>query len=296
MKLLVLDKQTKQTLGIKTNKGIIDIEQALVKYPNEKILTDIMAVIGEGQTAISNLEKYIENLPNDQSYLVDKENIDWCPAVTQPNKIICVGLNYKKHADETNSPYPKTPILFTKYNNTLTGHKKDIAVPEVTKKLDYEVELGIVIGKETKNVSQEDALDHVFGYTASNDLSARDLQFVSSQWLLGKSCDDFSPVGPYIVTNDEIGNPNNLSLKTTMNGELRQSSNTSDMIFSCEEIVSYISKHMTLVPGDLILTGTPEGVILGDPENEQEFIKPGDEVTVEIEKIGSLTNKFIKEN
>src|SRR5699024_10613583 len=129
---------------------------------------------------------------------------------TKPNKIICVGLNYRKHADETNSPYPETPILFTKYNNTLTAHKRDIAVRKVTEKLDYEVELGIVIDKSAKYVAKEDALDHVFGYVTANDLSARDLQFVSSQWLLGKSCDDFTPMGPYLVTKEEVRDPNNL--------------------------------------------------------------------------------------
>jgi 2-keto-4-pentenoate hydratase/2-oxohepta-3-ene-1,7-dioic acid hydratase in catechol pathway len=153
-------------------------------------------------------------------------------------------------------------------------------VPKVTDKLDYEVKLAIVIGKEAKYVAKENALDYVFGYCSANDLSARDLQLRTHQWLLGKSCDDFSPIGPYLVTADEVGNPNNLSLKTTVNGETRQNSNTSDMIFYCDEIVSYISQHMTLTPGDIILTGTPEGVVLGLPEEQQVYLKPGDEVTV----------------
>lgn len=295
MKLLVLNKKNKQTLGVKTNKGVIDIEQSLIKFPNDKVKTDIMDIINKGDSAISILKEYIDALPDEGRHLIDEENVDWGPSLTNPSKIICVGLNYRKHADETNAPYPETPILFNKYNNTLTGNKKDIIIPEVTQKLDYEVELGIVIGKKTKNISKEDALDHVFGYTTSNDLSARDLQFVSSQWLLGKSCDGFSPIGPYIVTRDEVSDPNKLSLKTKRNGELKQNSNTSDMIFSCEEIISYISKHMTLIPGDLILTGTPEGVILGEPENKQEYIKSGENITVEIEKIGSLSNNFIEE-
>ena len=152
-----------------------------------------------------------------------------------------------------------------------------------------------MIGKEAKYVSKEDALGYVFGYSNVNDLSARDLQLRTHQWLLGKSCDDFSPLGPYLVTADEVGNPNDLSIKTTVNGEVRQSSNTSDMIFHCDEIVSYISQHMTLVPGDIILTGTPEGVVLGLPEDQQVYLKPGDVVTIEIEKLGALTNRFVEE-
>ncbi|MGM8366258.1 fumarylacetoacetate hydrolase family protein, partial [Virgibacillus sp. W0181] len=247
------------------------------------------------QSTISKLESYIQDLPEDKSYMIAENEVSFGPAVTAPNKIICVGLNYQKHADETGSPYPKTPILFTKYNNTLAGHNQNIVVPKVTEKLDYEVELGIVIGKETKDVAKETALDHVFGYVTANDLSARDLQFVSSQWLLGKSCDGFSPVGPYLVTSNEIDDPNNLTLKTFVNGEERQSSNTSDMIFHCDEIISYISKYMTLTPGDIILTGTPEGVVMGLPEEKQVYIQPGDEVTVEIEKLGSLTNQFVED-
>src|SRR5699024_8150544 len=161
-------------------------------------------------------------------------DFEWGSAVPAPNKIICVGLNYRRHADETGASYPETPILFPKYNNALASHKQHITVPKVTEKLDYEVELGIVMGKNAKDVSKEEALDYVFGYVTANDLSARDLQFVSSQWLLGKSCDGFSPVGPYLVSKDEVGNPNNLNLRTYVNGEERQNSNTSDMIFNCE--------------------------------------------------------------
>jgi 2-keto-4-pentenoate hydratase/2-oxohepta-3-ene-1,7-dioic acid hydratase in catechol pathway len=135
----------------------------------------------------------------------------------------------------------------------------------------------------------------VFGYTIVNDISARDLQLRTSQWLLGKSCDGFSPLGPYLVSADEVGNPNDLNLKLSVNGEVRQNSNTSDMIFRCDEIVSYISDHMTLYPGDIILTGTPEGVVLGYPEEKQVYLKHGDIMTVEIEKLGSLTNRMVNE-
>lgn len=297
MKLVTFIKEGKQVLGVKIENGIIDIEAALSEIPNEQVQTNIMEVIAGGQETISVLEDYLSTLPtsNEASYLKNEEEIQWGPCVTQPNKIICVGLNYRKHADETNAPYPEVPILFNKFNNTLTGHKCEIAVPKVTKQLDYEVELGVVIGKKAKYVSKEDALDHVFGYCTVNDLSARDLQLRTPQWLLGKTCDDFSPMGPYLVTADEVGNPNNLQVKTYVNGKVRQDSNTSDMIFYVDEIVSYISQHMTLTPGDVILTGTPEGVVLGYPAEKQVYIQPGDEVTVEIEKLGMLTNTFIEE-
>ena len=297
MKLVTFKKEGKNAFGVKLNKGIVDLEAALNKNPNAEVPTNIMEVIAGGENTVTAIKNYIETLPleSDSDYLNHEDEIQWGPCVTQPNKIICVGLNYRKHADETNAAYPEVPILFNKFNNTLTGHKQQIAVPKVTEQLDYEVELGVVIGKEAKYVSKENALDHVFGYCTVNDLSARDLQMKTPQWLLGKTCDDFSPIGPYLVTADEVGDPNNLQLKTTVNGEIRQDSNTSDMIFNVEEIVSYISQHMTLTPGDVILTGTPEGVVLGYPLEKQIYLKPGDEVTVDIEKIGRLTNTFIKE-
>ncbi len=298
MKLLTFIKEDRQCLGVKIDQGIIDIEAVLPSIVDNKIPSNLMDIIEGGSSAFGVLQKCIDDLDMTilTSCLLDENEIEWGPAITNPNKIICVGLNYRKHADETNAAYPDVPILFNKFNNTLTGHQCDIEVPKVTDKLDYEVELGIVIGKKTKYVSKENALDHVFGYCTVNDLSARDLQMRTPQWLLGKTCDGFSPVGPYLVTADEVGDPNNLKMKTTVNGEVRQNSNTNDMIFYCDEIISYISQYMTLTPGDIILTGTPEGVILGYPKEDQVYLTPGDEVTVEIEKLGALTNRFISDS
>lgn len=297
MKFLTMKKNNQMALGVKTEKGIIDIEEALKVVPNEKVQTNIMDVIAGGSDSTSAIKEFIQELPveKDAPYVKNEDELEWGACVPQPNKIICVGLNYRKHADETNAAYPEVPILFNKFNNTLTGHLKDIEIPRVTDELDYEVELGVVIGKQAKYISADQALEHIFGYCTVNDLSARDLQMKTPQWLLGKTCDDFSPMGPYLVTADEVGNPNVLQLKTTVNGEVRQDSNTSDMIFSVEEIVSYISQHMTLTPGDVILTGTPEGVVLGLPAERRVYIQPGDVITVEIEKVGSLTNRFIDE-
>lgn len=297
MKLVTFVKEDKQFLGVKIEKGIIDITSALSVHPKQNIPTEIMEVIEGGEQALSSLEDYISSLEVDSEsvYLLNEKEIVWGPCVTRPNKIICIGLNYRQHADEIGIAYPETPILFNKFNNTLTGHLCDIAVPKVTKQLDYEVELGIVIGKSAKYISKDEALDHVFGYCTVNDISARDLQMRTQQWLLGKSCDDFSPMGPYLVTADEVGDPNNLKLTTTVNGEERQNSNTSDMIFHCDEIISYISQHMTLSPGDVILSGTPQGVVLGLPEEKRVFLQPGDQVIVEVEKLGALSNTFVAE-
>lgn len=290
MKLVTFIKDGQQALGVKVEAGIVDAAKAGLPW-------DVMDVIEGGAEKVAELERAIGglDLSSESGLLLDEASLEWGPCVTKPNKIICVGLNYRKHAEETNAPIPEYPILFNKFNNTLTGHLKSVAVPKVTEKLDYEAELVVVIGKKTKDVAKEKALEHVFGYACVNDLSARDLQLRTQQWLLGKTCDDFSPLGPYLVTADEVGNPNNLEMKTTVNGEVRQHSNTSDMIFYVDEIVSYISRHMTLVPGDIILTGTPEGVVLGLPPEQQVYLKPGDEVTIEIEKLGSLTNRFVAE-
>ena len=298
MKLATLTNHGHASLGVKVEQGIIDVKKALETHPEPALkAADVMDIIRGGQAAVQALDAYIRRLPLDgePAYLLREENVKWGPCVTQPSKIICVGLNYRKHAEETNAPIPEYPILFNKFPNTLTGHLCDIAVPKVTEKLDYEVELTIVIGARAKDVPKERALDYVIGYCAANDLSARDLQLRTNQWMLGKTCDGFSPIGPYLVTADEVGDPNNLRIATTVNGETRQDSNTSDMIFYCDEIVSYISRHMTMEPGDIILTGTPEGVILGYPPEKQVYLKPGDEVSVTIEKLGTLTNRFVAE-
>jgi 2-keto-4-pentenoate hydratase/2-oxohepta-3-ene-1,7-dioic acid hydratase in catechol pathway len=303
MKLLTFINDGNYQLGVVTEKGILDIASALKAMPaqhGDSVPTTVHNVIDGGAAAVARLAQFtdqaLEAAGAGSSYLLDEAKLTLGPCVTHPNKIICVGLNYRKHAEETNSPIPQYPILFNKFNNTLTGHGDDIPLPKVTKKVDYEAELVIVIGKTAKYVAKEDALNHVFGYCNVNDLSARDLQLRTQQWLLGKSCDKFSPLGPYLVSADEVGNPNDLDIKCTVNGEVRQHSNTSDMVFHCDEIVSYISQHMTLVPGDIILTGTPEGVVLGYPEDKQVYLKDGDIVTIEIEKLGKLTNRLVKED
>ena len=212
----------------------------------------------------------------------------FAPPIVAPEKILCVGLNYAEHTAETHLEKPAYPALFSKFNNALNAHNHPIILPDTDSHYDYEAELVIVIGHAARKVSSEDAPKYIFGYTAGNDFSARDLQLRTTQWLLGKTPDGFAPIGPCITTADEL-DPSALQIRSYVNGELRQDGNTRDMIFNCAAIVSYISQFFTLKPGDLIFTGTPKGVIMGYPEDKQHWLKAGDTVTVEIEGIGSLT-------
>lgn len=298
MKLLTYKKHEEVRLGVKTDKGVLDVAGAAEKLAVSGLPLDIQEVIVQGTTAVQALAALTDraaNDPNATDCWLDEAKLALGPCVPNPGKIICIGLNYRKHAEETNAPVPAYPILFNKFNNTVSAHGDAIAIPRASEKVDYEAELVIVIGKTAKYVAKDEALDYVFGYCNVNDLSARDLQMRTPQWLLGKTCDGFSPLGPYLVTADEVGNPNELAIKTIVNGEVRQQSNTNDMIFYCDEIISYISQHFTLSPGDIILTGTPEGVVLGYPPEKQVYLKAGDVVTIEIEKLGSLTNRFVAE-
>jgi len=214
------------------------------------------------------------------------------PCLPVVGKIVCVGLNYRRHAMETGAQIPEVPILFSKYANTLAAHRQEIAIPAETAQADYEVELAVVLGRQARRVPIDRALDYVAGYCVANDLSARDLQNRTSQWMLGKTLDGFLPLGPYLVTADEVANPQNLGLRCHVNGQKRQDSNTSDMVFSVAEIVSYASHYMTLDPWDLIITGTPEGVILGMPE-PRPWLQPGDVVAVGVDGLGRLENRLI---
>lgn len=211
--------------------------------------------------------------------------------IAEPNKIVCVGLNYRDHAEESGQPIPESPILFAKFPNTVIGPGEPIKVPSITKQVDYEAELGVVIGRVASEVSVEDALDYVLGYTCVNDVSARDLQFADGQWVRGKTLDTFCPTGPWIVTTDEIPDPQNLGIKCLVNGNVMQDSSTKQMIFSVAELVSFISQGITLEAGDLIATGTPPGV--GFARKPPLYLQPGDVVRVEIEGIGTLENPVV---
>jgi 2-keto-4-pentenoate hydratase/2-oxohepta-3-ene-1,7-dioic acid hydratase in catechol pathway len=215
-------------------------------------------------------------------------------SIERPGKIICVGLNYRDHAEETGAELPKAPLLFAKWGNTLIGHGDPIVLPPESKEVDYEAELGVVIGTGGRHIAEAQALDHVRGYICVNDVSARDLQFADGQWTRGKSPDTFCPVGPRLVPREEIADPQALAIRCILNGETMQDSSTANMIFSVAEIISYVSRTITLEPGDLIATGTPAGVgVFRDPKV---LLKDGDEVTVEVEGLGALTNPVKKES
>lgn len=213
-----------------------------------------------------------------------------CPVSDVPN-FFCVGLNYARHADETGMARPSEPILFSKASSALAAPNDDVVIPQGSVKSDWEVELGVIIGRAASHVSEADALSHVAGYCTINDLSERDFQIErGGQWIKGKSAPGFGPVGPWIATADEIPNPQNLQLWCELNGEMRQNSRTDDMIFSVAEIISYMSRFMTLRVGDIIATGTPEGVGMG--QSPQVFLKSGDVLRLGVEGLGEQTQRF----
>ncbi|MFL5146613.1 MAG: fumarylacetoacetate hydrolase family protein [Microvirga sp.] len=275
-------------LGIRTERGVLDVVKAESEL-SEGAPTTINAVL-EGEGDMAALARLIDKarMPGGERFFVPENAAEFGPCVTDPEKIICIGLNYRKHAAETGNPVPPLPILFNKFNSALNHHGGTIAVSkEPAEKFDYEAELVIVIGREARNVSEEEAPNYIFGYATGNDFTARDLQSRTSQWMIGKSGDGWAPLGPWLVTADQVDG-DNLKIELKVNGETRQSSNTSDMVFGCKKLVSYISKHMTSKPGDIIFTGTPEGVISGMPKDKQVWLKAGDKVTTSIEKLGEL--------
>jgi 2-keto-4-pentenoate hydratase/2-oxohepta-3-ene-1,7-dioic acid hydratase in catechol pathway len=216
----------------------------------------------------------------------------WRPVVERPEKILCIGRNYRAHAKETDDEVPPEPLIFAKMPNSLAASGDPIPLPARSEQIDYEAELVVVMGRRAHNVPERDALEYVAGYTAGNDVSARDLQFLNGQWLLGKSCDAFAPIGPWLVTPDAVGDPQSLSIQLLRDGALAQNATTRDMVFSCAYLIHYLSTVWTLEPGDLIFSGTPEGVILGKPAEERRWLRAGDTTEVVIERVGRLLNTF----
>jgi 2-keto-4-pentenoate hydratase/2-oxohepta-3-ene-1,7-dioic acid hydratase in catechol pathway len=292
--LLTIRRHGEYRLGVKTAKGILDApEAARLLDQHAPATVDELLQAEEGPSLNTVVDAALRSKGAEAAFL-NEEEIEFGPVVTRPEKIVCVGLNYRRHAKEVNMAIPGQPVLFNKYNNALSAHNQPIKLPvEVAKKFDYETELVIVMGKTAKNISEADALSYVAGYCTGNDFSARDLQFDSGgQWMVGKTPDQFAPLGPYLVTAEQV-NPDKLKIECRVNGELRQSSNTDDFIFNAAQIVSYISRHMTLKPGDLIFTGTPEGVILGFPKEKQVWLKAGDQISCSVEKLGELRFELI---
>ena len=263
-------------LGMLKGDVIVDITE---------VAPDMLSLIKQGSPALFAAGK----LTPRSAYALDA--VDYLPAVAA-GKVVAVGRNYYDHAVEGGNEPPKSPLLFTKFTNALAGHNARVKLHAISEQIDFEAEMAVVIGKRASKVDEADALDYVFGYAPLNDVSARDLQFSDGQWVRGKSLDGFCPVGPFITTRDEIADPQALKIEGVLNGQVMQSSNTKMMIFGVAYLIHYISQGITLEPGDVIATGTPEGV--GVFRKPPVLLKDGDVFEVAIEGLGALRNTFVK--
>jgi 2-keto-4-pentenoate hydratase/2-oxohepta-3-ene-1,7-dioic acid hydratase in catechol pathway len=262
-------------LGMIKGDALVDISE---------IAPDMLSLINAGSPALH----AAKNLTAKSAYSLDA--VEYLPAV-YPGKIIAIGRNYQEHAAEGGSEPPKSPLLFTKFPNALNAHNAPVTLHAISEQIDFEAELAVVIGRRANKVSEADALSYVFGYSCLNDVSARDLQFSDGQWVRGKGLNGFAPLGPFITTRDEVPDPQSLTIEGVLNGEVMQSSNTKMMIFGVAYLISYITQAITLEPGDVIATGTPEGV--GVFRKPPRLLQPGDVFEVIIEKVGTLKNTFV---
>lgn len=281
-------------LGVKTEKGILDVAAAAAALRMYAPGTmDDMLQQEDGPSVKAVVEAALKDAAAAAAFRPE-DGITYGPLVSRPDKIVCVGLNYREHAKEIGSPIPTHPVLFNKFNASLNAHQGTVTLPvDLATNFDYEAELVIIIGKTARRVSQADALSYVAGYATGNDFTARDLQNGrGGQWMVGKAIDGFAPIGPYLVSADQV-DPDTLAVECRVNGETRQSSNTSDFIFNTRQMISYISDYFTLKPGDVIFTGTPQGVIQGKPKDQQVWLKPGDQLTCRVGPLGELAFRLV---
>jgi acylpyruvate hydrolase len=307
MKLLTFStKDEPLKVGVLVNEStIIDPQQAYIELLQERgqerakniaralLPENPIEFIASGNDTLLRAQEAIEySLTHAKSTAIyQKENVEIGPPVIRPNKIICVGLNYKNHILEMKRDFPANPVIFAKFHTAIAGPNENFPLnPKLTEKLDYEAEMAFVIGKTGKNIKKEEALDYVFGYTVANDITARDMQKRTLQWLQGKTLDKSLPLGPVVVTKDEIPNPHCLDISLSVNGELRQKSNTEQLLFNVNDLIEFLSNIFTLEPGDIICTGTPGGV--GEAQNK--FLRNGDKVKVEIEGIGAIETTIVE--
>lgn len=287
-------QQADEKIGLFYENHLIDFSY-LSREWNFKLPQTMMELIGTGQAFLHHIQEELDQQREEDIIRcsIKESAIRYLPVVDNPQKIICAAFTYPQHAVEYEGEIPTEPVFFNKFANTLSAHLQDIPLPINASKIDYEAELVAIIGNHAKYVSPDQVPDILFGYTIGNDLSARDIQHRSSQWMLGKNFDYFSPTGPFIVTKDEILDPNNLNITLEVNGEIRQKDNTKNMVFSVEELISYLSQYITLQPGDLIFTGSPAGIIAGMKKNPQVWLKSGDVIDISIDQIGTLKNRLI---
>ncbi|MGA7434772.1 MAG: fumarylacetoacetate hydrolase family protein [Solirubrobacterales bacterium] len=278
MQLITFASGNGPRAGVLTDDGIIDAWEVL-DHPTRASLRELIA-----EDRVAEVGERIAN--GSEVTPIDPAKVKVMAPIPDPDKIICIGLNYKAHAAETGQDLPKAPIIFGKYRNALVGDGQTVTLPAASTKVDYEAEVAVVIGRRAKEVSLEDALDHVAGYTLLNDLSARDLQGLTSQWMAGKVFDGSAPCGPALITPDESGSHDSIGISLTLNGEEMQNSSTEDLIFPVPELISQISKWMTLEPGDIISTGTPSGV--GVARKPWVWLEDGDQVVVKSPQLGEL--------
>jgi 2-keto-4-pentenoate hydratase/2-oxohepta-3-ene-1,7-dioic acid hydratase in catechol pathway len=290
MKLVTFMRDGSRRIGaLETRDGrqvVIDLNRTDPRLP-----TDMIALLAGGRPALALAQDAVASAGGTES--LELSALTLKAPIPRPGKIICIGLNYRDHAEESRLPIPDYPTVFSKYANSVTGPGEPIVIPRVSDQVDYEGELGVVIGRQARYVSEEEALGYVAGYMAFNDVSARNFQMRTSQWTIGKTFDTFAPMGPALVTADQVADPHHLDLRVTVSGQVLQDSNTRHLIFNVPQLVAYLSQAMTLEPGDVIATGTPGGV--GFARNPPRFLQPGDEVQVEIESVGKLVNPVVAE-
>jgi len=283
-----------QKLGIRTAEGLLDVSKAAegLSLSAPRTMDEVLIHPDDQLQLLKDLLDAVKKKP-DPSYIVNEQCIHYLPISLYPEKILGVGMNYVDHAAEVVGEIPTAPVLFSKHTNALSAHLQEIPVPVTTQQMDYEAELVIIIGKDRENISYNDALDYVFGYTVGNDFTARDLQFKTSQWMLGKTLNYFAPTGPVVTTKDDIEDPMNLHIQLKLNGDIQQDGKTNDMIFTVPYLISYISQYLPLKPGDLIFTSTPKGVLAGQKSEDKRWLKPNDEIEITIEGIGTLKNRLV---
>jgi len=283
MRFVTFQHNSHQHAGAVAGDNVISLK--------ESGIPDMLSLLNGGPAALRKVEDLLKAPAPASTFPLS--SVKLCAPIPKPTKIICVGLNYRDHAIESKMEIPSRPTIFSKYNNTVIGSGDNIVIPKNTEKPDYEAEFAFVIGKGGRHIKAENWKEHVFGYMNLNDVSARDVQLAVSQWVMGKTFDTFAPMGPWLVTADEVADPHNLSISLTVNGETLQNSNTKELIFKIPYLVEFLSSIMTLEAGDIVSTGTPSGV--GFSYNPPKWLKPGDEVVVTVEGLGSLRNTCVAE-